>query len=60
MPKAYLIIVVIRYEDGDTTERTWGVTVLARNEHLARRLIIDKVLRWGALVSHFLEVERCV
>ena len=59
MPKAYLIIVIVRYEDGDTAERTWGVTVLARNEHLARRLIINKVLSWGALVSHFLEVEKC-
>ena len=59
MPKAYQIMVVVRYEKGDTAERTWGVTVLARNEHLARRRIIDKVLSWGALVSQFLEVERC-
>lgn len=59
MPKAYLIVVVIRYEDCVLPERMWGVTVLARNEHLARRRILEKVLSWGALVSHFLEVERC-
>ena len=60
MMKAYEIHVVYRREEeGDTEERQWGTTLLARNEHDARRLIVQKVLAWGALISHFLTVERC-
>lgn len=52
-------LVYRREEEGNTEERGWSTTVLARNEHDARRVILQKILGWGALVSHFLEVEKC-
>lgn len=58
--KVYQIHLIFRREEeGNSEEREWATTILARDEHTARRLIVQKVLSWGALVSHFLQVERC-
>ena len=59
MPKLYRVVCLL-YSDTETEERVWSLTVLARNDHHARRLVLESALAMQSFVSRFVSVEKSV
>ncbi len=56
--KTYVAKVIVRPNSYTGPEHLFKLTVSARYPHLARRLVMDAVLRDDRLVSHFLEIKQ--